>query len=50
MLDDGGINWWERTESNDVPMRVSRVTAYRLPLVLTPKLAEAAGFEPAHIG
>jgi hypothetical protein len=32
------INWWERTESNDVPMQVTWFTAKRPPLVLTPKI------------
>ena len=30
------INWWERKESNLVPMRVTAFTAQRPPLVLTP--------------
>ena len=45
-----GVNWWERTESNDIPMRVTWFTAKRPPLVLTPKLAGTAGFEPAFLG
>jgi hypothetical protein len=43
------LNWWERKESNLIPMRVTWVTAKRLPFVLTPilKLVRSAGFEPA---
>ena len=43
--------WWERAESNHLPMPVICFTDRRPPLVFTPvKLAGAEGIEPSSFG